>query len=249
MEICYNNLQIEPTRRCNGICAHCCRGDEQKIDLTEEIIDIFFSKNPIYSISRLMFSGGDPPLNGHMVDYTIDRIIEYKIPVDMFMLSINGLNYSSDLVIGLTKLRDYILSISERKVYVPGLLFISQSQYHKEADPKVIEKLSNLSFFSKPHKDIIRPEDLLPYGRAYENGLSKQSQDLTELTNYQKNFKVKNYKGKDYLIIEYQYLSANGNVVNDGCQSYDLMDKYALGNVKDETIESMYLKGKQFILK
>ena len=57
---------------------------------------------------------------------------------------------------------------------------------------------------------------LLPYGRAYENGLSKQQTDLNELINYQKKYKIKEYEGSTYLIIKYQYISANGNVVNDG---------------------------------
>ena len=46
-----------------------------------------------------------------------------------------------------------------------------------------------------------------------------------------------------YLILAYQYLAANGNVINDGNQSYDLMDQYALGNVKRQTVEEMYLQG------
>ncbi|MCH5167642.1 MAG: radical SAM protein [Erysipelotrichales bacterium] len=249
MKICYNDLQFESTRRCSGNCKHCCRGNAQNIDLTEELVDIFFEKNNIHHIGRFMLSGGEPSLNGHIADYLVDKLIDYRVAVDMFTVAINGLTYSEDLVSALTKLRDYILSTSDRHIYVPGLLLVSQSQYHEDADPKVIKKLSELSYFPKPEKSIIKDEDLLPYGRAYENGLSVQEPNLEELTNYQKNFKVKKYDGVDYLVIEYQYIAANGNVVNDGCQSYDLMDKYALGNIKDETIENIYLKGKQIILK
>ena len=45
------------------------------------------------------------------------------------------------------------------------------------------------------------------------------------------------------LVIDYQYIAANGNVINAGCQSYDLMDQYALGNVKKQSMEEIYLKG------
>ena len=45
------------------------------------------------------------------------------------------------------------------------------------------------------------------------------------------------------MVISYQYISANGNIINDGCQSYDLMDEYALGNVQNQCIEEIYTKG------
>ena len=108
---------------------------------------------------------------------------------------------------------------------------------------EVIEKLKHLSYFSPIYKHEMSAENILPYGRAYENGLSKQRPDLSELTNYQKNYHITEYEGSTYLVIKYQYISANGNVVNDGCQSYDLMDKYALGNVQRQRIEDIYING------
>lgn len=241
MKLYYSRLQIELTRRCNQSCVHCCRGESQNIDLTKEIVDAFFKKNDIYYIDTLLFSGGEPTLNGKMLEYIVDKIIENDITVEMFILSINGLSYSDELVNGLNKLRDYILLKSER--YCPGILMVSQDQFHKEADPEVIEKLKKLSYFSPIDKHIIKEENILPYGRALEYGLSKQQPDLNELIDYQKNYKVKEYEGDTYLVISYQYISANGNVINDGCQSYDLMDEYALGNVQNQCIEEIYKKG------
>ncbi|MCI8331041.1 MAG: hypothetical protein HFE04_02940 [Bacilli bacterium] len=169
--------------------------------------------------------------------------IKKEITVDLFMLGINGLFYSEELVEGLNKLKEYIIQKSERVRKCTGVLVVSQDQFHKEADNKVIEKLERLSYFSPIEKFEMREEDILPYGRAYENGLSKQQPDLNELINYQKKYKIKEYEGSTYLIIKYQYISANGNVVNDGCQSYDLMDEYALGNVLKQSIEEIYIKG------
>lgn len=243
MKLYYSRLQFELTRRCNQNCAHCCRGESQNVDISKEIIDDFFERNDIYNIGTLLFSGGEPTLNGKMLEYIVDKIIEKEITVDMFMFGINGLSYSEELVKGLNKLRDYIIQKSERVRYCPGLLMVSQDQFHKEADNEVIEKLKHLSYFSPIDKHEMREEDILPYGRAYENGLSKQQPDLSELINYQKNYKIKEYEGSTYLVIEYQYISANGNVVNDGCQSYDLMDEYALGNVQKQCIEEIYIKG------
>lgn len=244
MKIHYTSLQFELTRRCNQECAHCCRGEAQNLDLTEEIVDQFFEKNDIHSIGRLLFSGGEPTLNGRILDYIVDKLIEKDITVDMFMLGINGLSYSEELVTGLNKLRDYILLKSETNKRCPGFLMVSQDQFHKEADADVIKKLSKLSYLSPIIKNNLDEKDILPYGRAFTNNLSKQTPNLEELTNHQKNYKINKYEGENYLIIYYQYIAANGNIINSGCQSYELMDEYALGNVREDKIEEVYLKGK-----
>lgn len=243
MKLNYYRLQFELTRRCNQNCIHCCRGESQNVDINKEIINDFFEKNDIYNIETLLFSGGEPTLNGKMLEYIVDKIIEKKINVGMFMFGINGLSYSEELVKGLNKLRDYIIQKGERGKYRPGHLMVSQDQFHKEADKEVIEKLKHLSYFCPIYKHEIREEDILPYGRAYENGLSKQQPDLSQLINYQKNYEIRECEDFTYLVIKYQYISANGNVVNDGCQSYDLMDEYASGNVQKQCIEEIYTKG------
>ena len=76
------------------------------------------------------------------------------------------------------------------------------------------------------------------------SNLSKHQLDLSDLTNYQKNYSIKKYEGTTYLVIDYQYISANGNVINNGCESYDLMDEYTLGNVQEQSIEEIYIKDK-----
>jgi hypothetical protein len=157
-------------------------GESQNIDISKEIIDNFFGKNDIYNIGTLLFSGGEPTLNGKMLEYIVDKIIEKEITVGMFMFGINGLFYSEELVSGLNKLKDYILLKSNRRRCCPGLLMVSQDQFHKQADNEVIEKLKCLSYFSPIDKHKMREEDILPYGRAYENGLSKQQLDLSKLS-------------------------------------------------------------------
>lgn len=225
MKIYYSRLQIELTRRCNQSCAHCCRGEAQNVDLTKEIIDDLFEKNDIYYIGTLLFSGGEPTLNGEMLEYTVDKIIEKEIMIDRFLFGINGLSYSEAFVNGLNKLQNYILLKSERPRRQAGILMVSQDQFHQEADPKVIEKLQFLSYFSPIDKQEIKEENILPYGRAFGNGLSKQQQDFSRLTDYQKNYTITEYEGNPYCVISYQYIAANGNIINDGTVSYNLMDE------------------------
>jgi len=95
-----------------------------------------------------LFSGGEPTLNGEILEYTVDKIIEKEIMIDRFLFGINDLSYSEAFVNGLNKLQNYILLKSERPRRQAGILMVSQDQFHQEADPKVIEKLQSLSYFS-----------------------------------------------------------------------------------------------------
>jgi len=51
---------------------------------------------------------------------------------------------------------------------------------------------------------------------------------------------MKKCNREEYATFKYQYICANGNVVSDGCASYDLMDKYSFGNVTEKPILEMY---------
>lgn len=248
MKIILSRVQFELTRRCNQECLHCCRGEAEDMDLTKEIVDALFDNNEICSIGDLLFSGGEPTLNGEMLEYIVDKIIGANIPVRHFIFGINGLSYSQALINGLNKLRDYIIYKSEEHVYCPGLLLVSQDQFHKKANPEVIDKIKNLSYCSPIFNTTMAEDDILPYGRAITNNLTTQKPDLSSLIDYQKNYKIKEDEGEEYLIIDYQYISSNGNVINDGCQSYESMDEYALGNVTHQKIDEIYLKPRPQIL-
>lgn len=245
MEIHYSRLQIEVTRACNQICQFCCRGKSQNINQSIDNIDCLFDNNDIRSIYTLLFSGGEPTLNGKIIDYIADKIIQKGIYVDQFIMSINGITYSEELVHGLNKLRDYIVSISDYERLCPGILMITQDQFHRDANPEVVEKLKCLSYFSPILKIEIPKDDILPYGYAAINHLTDEVPDLSDLTDYQKKYKIIKEDGKTYLYIDYQYISSNGNIVNDGCQSYDLMDRYSLGNIKDKRIQDIYLSDEE----
>lgn len=248
MKIYYSTLQIELTRRCNQECAHCCRGNSQDVDLTKKTIDNFFEKNEIAHIGTLQFSGGEPTLNGKMLDYFVDKIIENNIEVDRFIFGINGLSYSEELIQGLNKLSDHIISKSSRKKKCPGWLIVSQDQFHKESNPEVVEKLSKLPYLSPIEKTITKERNILPYGRAYQNNLSIQEPTIDNLVNYQKNYRINEYLGEEYLVISYQYIAANGNVINSGLESYELMDEYALGNINEVKIEDIYFNNSSKVL-
>lgn len=242
MKIVYSRLQFELTRRCNQNCNHCCRGESQNLDLSKDVVDTFFDKNDIHSINHLMFSGGEPTLNGKMLEYIVDKIISKNIPVFWFELSINGLSYSEELVRGLNKLNEYCKNFSNTSsLHRYGGLLVSQTQYHKEAKNDVLEKFSQLPYFIPPNGiDYISSEYLLPYGNALKNRLSSSVQELSGLMDYESSIKITEFNGDNFLVCNYHYISSNGNLLLDGCLSYDMMDKYSIGNVLEKSILDIY---------
>lgn len=245
MRIVYSSIQFELTRRCNQSCDHCCRGKSQSVDLSKEVVDAFFDKNDIYSINDLKFSGGEPTLNGSMLEYIVDKIIEKNIPVYHFALSINGLSYSEELVNGLNKLNEYCkqFDTSDLKFERYGFLFISQSQYHRKACDEVIEKLKELPYFLPPNGvNYIESDNLLPYGNAYKNNLTSNIPNIEEVTDYDSTVKIVEYEGEEFIVFKHQYISSNGYVLTDGCISYDMMDKYHIGNVLEKSMIEMFDK-------
>ena len=103
-----------------------------------------------------------------------------------------------------------------------------------------MNRFSQLPFFIVPNGiEKIANENLLPYGNAIKNNLTIKEPDISGITN-NKDIKVVEYEGQTYQVFEYQYISSNGNVLNDGCMSYDMMDKYSVGNVNGQSITDMY---------
>lgn len=241
MRIAYSGIQFELTRRCTQNCLHCCRGECQNLDLSEKIVDAFFYRNEIHSISTIKFSGGEPTLNGEILEYLVEILVEKNVDVYSFMLSINGLSYSDSFARGLNKLNEHCKKFSVRERERCGTLFVSQTQYHKKALEEVIAKFSKFPYFIVPTGvEIIKPEHLLPYGNAAKNNLTTNQPDLEEVMNYDKSIKIVEHNGESFLVFNHQYISSNGNVLTDGCISYDMMDKYHIGNVMEQSMVEMY---------
>ena len=61
MKYKFDIVDIEITRKCQIKCKHCCRGDAQNVDMSEEIMEKFISQCD--SINYLTFTGGEPFCN------------------------------------------------------------------------------------------------------------------------------------------------------------------------------------------
>ena len=104
-----NNLYIEVTRNCTMNCAHCLRGEKEKINLNINDIDNLFSNNNIniIKIKKLTITGGEPTLNPQVILEIIKKIISKQIDIEHFIMVINGSIYNQSLIDGLNTFYEY----------------------------------------------------------------------------------------------------------------------------------------------
>ena len=81
MNLIFENVTIETTRKCNLTCKHCMRGDVQNLDINYKYIDFLLRKNHIFFL--LYFSGGEPLLNKKAIIYIINKIIKCSVTIDV----------------------------------------------------------------------------------------------------------------------------------------------------------------------
>lgn len=130
---------IEITRKCNLRCEHCLRGDAQNITITKEIIDNFLDN--INTIQTLNFSGGEPLLALDEIEYTIDKIIEKKMPIIGLAIITNGTILDKRVADMLNKYDRYLRKnfeyLENERVNVE--LLISNSEFHDNAPQKAYD--------------------------------------------------------------------------------------------------------------
>lgn len=137
----FNTLIIELTRKCNmsPICPHCMRGNSQNIIIRKETIDTLLQQT--VSIGKLMITGGEPTLCLDELDYIVEKLYEYKIPLYAFELTTNGLIYD-DRFVDIVKKYSELITICRKKdfpndVFPPFMevnIQVSLDKYHSHSE-------------------------------------------------------------------------------------------------------------------
>ena len=135
-------LVIEITRRCNMACAHCMRGNSQKIDLDIRKLRIFL--RGVISINRLVFSGGEPSLNPKAIKQVLEICKEYGIRVNFIQLSTNGKEVSEEFLNAMTEWHEYCRTFDSKKTCY---IYLSKDGFHESVPEKNIERLQGLPMF------------------------------------------------------------------------------------------------------
>ena len=162
------NLGLIITEQCNLKCMHCMRGVATSKNMKEEVIE---KLNQIDSIGNLTVCGGEPTLALPTVEKVLTFIVDNHIGLDNLTMTINGTNYSDELL----RLLDYIDEyIPKRKSNVNALFGISKDLFHlkdiKEKG-KLDEYIKNLErYIESPHFLNYREIDkkIFREGRAEE---------------------------------------------------------------------------------
>ena len=217
---------IEVTRRCNMNCAHCLRGEAQKIDINTNYIDELLKD--VDFIGNITFTGGEPALNVGAIEYTLEFCKNNDISVGSFYIVTNAKLYPEKLAIAALKWYAYC---EDREMC--GLA-VSKDMFHDWVKPDHIELLQGLSFFREDKYTDFKNVRIINEGRAKE--LSSAAFSKVEEDDRCDAFSFWECADETISVESMIYLSANGDIRTDCDIAYD-NDNYTIGNIKDESLD------------
>lgn len=126
-KIFIQNLGLIVTEKCNLKCRHCMRGKCTSKDMSPEVIDEVI--NQVDAIGNLTICGGEPTLATPTIEKLFASIIEHSTALGCVTVTINGTNYSEELLRLLDYIDDYLKS---KKYKSNALVGISRDPFHLE---------------------------------------------------------------------------------------------------------------------
>lgn len=222
-----DSLVIEVTRKCNMACAHCLRGEAQKIDINTEYINNLLEN--VAGIGNITFSGGEPSLNIHAIEYTLQVCQERNISVGSFYVVTNGKTNALPLAIACLKWYAYCDDQDE----MCGLA-LSKDMFHDEVSRENENILRGLSFFRHDKFTDFDRVKLINAGRAEELG----GFDKIDVGYHNEEFSCFGDEESGYTIETMIYLSANGEIRTNCDAAYD-DDEFTIGDLNRDSFDSV----------
>jgi hypothetical protein len=230
-------LIIESTRKCNLRCAHCLRGNPQRVTMTPRILHNVLQN--VSGIGTVTFTGGEPSLAPEVIEEFNNLCIWRKISVGSFYIVHNGKAHN-----GISR----FMKAVERLYYLADeqgscALAVSQDQYHKALrdvawhryyirDEYTGESYEEFPpYFSRDSRDH-SIDNILNEGRAKENQMGweePRTQTPWTVEEYQGEMYVQDHSGQ-------VYIAANGNVASDCNMSFSRVDRESKGNVLTKSL-------------
>jgi MoaA/NifB/PqqE/SkfB family radical SAM enzyme len=246
MKYSFKEVGFEVTRRCNLKCDHCMRGQAQNVNMTPDMVDAILNNEEISHIESILFSGGEPTLNPGIIVYTIDKIIRENIDVREVCMVTNGKIFSREIVEAFNRFNEYRnrrVVADIKKIFGEGVwktlidnninnharITFSTDKYHEPISKEIVDSYKELSDGIKITFADSMDERLLKTGRSKEG--KEYNYSLIEMRY------ISNEDECD--IVGDLYISALGNVTNNGDGSYEDMDKNNFGSVYDFSIEKI----------
>ena len=147
MKLCFDNLIVETTRKCNMQCEHCMRGEAENADLDLDKFAAFIKD--VESIGTITFTGGEPTLNINAIKFVLHMVKALEIPVYSFYIVTNGKIITAEFLNAMIDWYVYCIECGGEPE-ICGVA-LSQDEFHEYIDPENEAKLRALSFY--------RPDD------------------------------------------------------------------------------------------
>lgn len=213
-----SNAIIEITRRCNMTCAHCLRGNAQNRNISDEVLDKFFSK--IEGIGDLTITGGEPSIAVDRIRAVLAAAKKHNVTIENFYIATNAKQVTNDFLLSIMELYCYC---SDNEM---SMVNYSNDDYHDTIKEDNIKKLSVLKFVSPKYEaGILQGLDYeINEGRAKENCIGNRE----ETPKVKKHNDIEDFIFEETISSELElYLNCKGNLVA-GCDwSYKSQDKKA----------------------
>lgn len=221
-------LVIEGTRKCNMKCAHCLRGNAQRVNMENSVADIVTRQ--VDSIYNITFTGGEPSLNTEIIRNFQYGFMFNDCTINSFWIATNARFYKENFVDALMDL----YSICQGKDEC--CLTISSDQYHFNQSQRAIDKYSSLCFFSDEKMKMIDDWNLINEGMAKKNQFG--TRDITP----RKTISDYSIFDDDLYIDDTVYINALGDVLLNSDLSYRTQKKCAIGNVFKESLKDIFCR-------
>ncbi len=99
------NLFLEVTRNCTLECEHCLRGDRQRVNMDNSVLESVFKD--VKKVDRLLLTGGEPLLAIQTLERLTEMIYKGEIEVKHITLITNGTVLSGRVLYMLHELQDH----------------------------------------------------------------------------------------------------------------------------------------------
>lgn len=230
----FKALSFELTRKCNLRCAHCFRGEPQKKDIDYNVIDR--ALNEVNYIETLNCTGGEPLLNIDAIKYIVDFVIEKRINVRWFTITTNGTIMDEQVSDLLNRMGKYIIDIRKTLGYESALqcganITISSDKFHENNPDQAVlfyrKHCNSCVFVQKQESGKLEgTNNTADDGLVYAGRAKKLSEN-----NFIVDSPFHKIKFEHSMVKCPIEVSGNGNINISAYQSFENIDKYAMGNI------------------
>lgn len=230
----FAGLNLELTRGCNLCCPHCSRGDAQNLTISEKTIDTMLSQT--LSITDLLITGGEPLLELDKLEYLVNSIDRYDVPIFRIGIVTNGTILDERVALILKR-----FLMRNPSSYVN--LEVSNDAFHDRLQSSKCAEF--YSQFADERFRICFHEDfdfLINSGRSFGkksvNGIPVMGVSDNAIRQHRLKISENNISCR-------MHISANGNFGFAGDISFKTSDDLALGNVLVDSLSDIIKKNQR----